>query len=576
MGLMLMDETTVVIANLDELEEFIKGGCSPNKLSKPTKNANDPSSPGGDSGGNQSPKPGGGRGGRSMSDFAMSASASAMMQSDDTQLTENATYLTIDPPLKAMMDRLHNDPKNPSVFTFAFKAQADARLMLRLRKILGVPDLRGLPNQKVIGVMLNKFELEKFYATAAVEFFNENDVKQLEEFFKKRLDNIAKFLSQYLGLKVEAEGGEGGGSSSSSGGAPKGGSLGVAGGLAGISNAEEGPPSKLRFSRKGRYLIAVFEFNLTTRAYARIASWSEDVVAQTRGKVDMASPMPLWKELSAASMKLHEANIPRATFMRDEAVGGRLARIYPPQERVSWMAGLLPLLGHDELYKAIDTKKDWRMPTNLRAGARIVPEFLDPRYPDRAWYANVDSIGRVQAATHFVGIAGVGLDAADYNLAAETDDKKREAMSKKMGAFNYDRPTALKDVTDGASNTIFMIQVPPNYQRPWLAGGGATTMGVGETRSMKPFVHNYGKDRKGAYVVMLDGSVRFISETITDDVFKALCTIKGGETIENIDAVAPKLKSLTNPELKTEGADDKKEEKKDETKDEKKEEKKDD
>src|SRR5262249_3718945 len=144
-----------------------------------------------------------------------------------------------------------------------FKAQADPRLMARLQKVLGVPSLRGWPNQKVVGVMLNKFELEKFYATVAMEFFNENDVKELENYIKKRLDNIAKWVGGYLGgIKIEAEGGEGGGSSGGSGGGvPKGGG-GVAGGLAGISNAEDGPPSKLRFSRKGRYLITVFELNL--------------------------------------------------------------------------------------------------------------------------------------------------------------------------------------------------------------------------------------------------------------------------------------------------------------------------
>ena len=47
-------------------------------------------------------------------------------------------------------------------------------------------------------------------------------------------------------------------------------------------------------------------------------------------------------------------------------------------------------------------------------------------------------------------------------------------MARKLGIFGYDRITKPEDITDGASNTILMIQVPPPYQGPWIAGGGST------------------------------------------------------------------------------------------------------
>jgi hypothetical protein len=545
---------------MDNLEQFIKEGCAPAKLTKPTKSADPNQQPA-----QQDPK--GGRGGGRGSSikeasrvngqsagYAATMNWNAAVFVDDAEevLTDSPTFLTIKPPMKIMFDRLHNDPKLPPVFTHVIEVQADKRLFERIQKLLGIPfNQQQLPSMKIIGVMLNKYELEKFYGTIAIEFFNENDVQVIEKFVKKNGERIGKYVGGVLGgIKVEvegADGGGGGGGGSGKGGSGKGGgssdsNAGAGIGIPGIGSAEEGPSSKVRISRKGHVLIGVFEMNLITRAYDRIKGWSEALVARTRGMVDMASPAPMWKELSAAAVKLRETNIPRATYQSDETRGGRFNRPVPPHQRVSWMAGLLPHLGHDDLFKQIDTKKNWQEDKNLKAAERIVPEFLDPRYSDKTWFANIDSYSdRVIAATHFVGIAGVGMESADY----KADDKR-------VGAFSYDRPTPIKDVTDGLSNTIYMIQVPPNYQRPWMAGGGATVMGVPETNWKRYFMHNHG-GKRGTYAIMLDGSVRFISEGVSDEVFKALCTIKGGdsEVIGDIETVAPKVKPGGEVELKT-------------------------
>ena len=87
-------------------------------------------------------------------------------------------------------------------------------------------------------------------------------------------------------------------------------------------------------------------------------------------------------------------------------------------------------------------------------------------------------------------------------------------LRKKLGLFGYDRSTKFEDVSDGLANTIYLIQVPPVYQRPWVAGGGATVQGVPESRSIAPFVSVQSDGKHGAFVLMADGSVRFIKETI--------------------------------------------------------------
>jgi len=75
----------------------------------------------------------------------------------------------------------------------------------------------------------------------------------------------------------------------------------------------------------------------------------------------------------------------------------------------------------------------------------------------------------------------MGHDAAEYR-------SDEPATAKKLGILGYDRATKMQDVTDGAANTIMMGQVPPTYQRPWMAGGGSTVEGVPEQGSVRPFV----------------------------------------------------------------------------------------
>jgi hypothetical protein len=237
--------------------------------------------------------------------------------------------------------------------------------------------------------------------------------------------------------------------------------------------------------------------------------------------------------------------VPKGTYTREESLGGRLVRSFPPHERVGWLVSLLPHMGHEDLFNRIDKKKSWRDEENLKHGAILVPEFLNPSFERRTWRASVPSLGlRDQGATHIVGVAGVGPDAGDYSL-------NDTSVAKKIGMVGYDRRANMKDVTDGASNTMYMIQVPPTQPRPWIAGGGASVVGIPERDSVRPFAVTGPNGKRGATIIMADGSVRFVADTISDDVFKALATIRGGEDIPDLDKQAPKVDPKKGAELKT-------------------------
>src|SRR5207253_3912844 len=82
------------------------------------------------------------------------------------------------------------------------------------------------------------------------------------------------------------------------------------------------------------------------------------------------------------------------------------------------------------------------------------------------------------------------------------------------------------------------------YRTPWIVGGG-TVRGVPETNSLAPFVSAEYKGQKGTFVIMADGTVRFLAkDKITDKQFQALCTIQGDKpSDEELDKIAEKVYS---------------------------------
>jgi len=258
-------------------------------------------------------------------------------------------------------------------------------------------------------------------------------------------------------------------------------------------------------------------------------------IVQEKGALDMSGNRNRVFELAAATQRLAEANqrqFPKATIER-AVPASRAGRPYAPNQRISWMAELLPYFGQNALYAQISRTHSWNDPENLGTASTLVPQFLSPGTPQESWWVKYPKVSDPVAATHYVGIAGVGLDAASY---AANDP----AVADKIGIFGYDRQTPVRDIIYGASNTILLAQASPLVKRPWMAGGGSTAVGVPEKNSIKPFVSVQANGKKGTMVVMADGAVRFISETCSDEVFKALSTIKGNESVI-LNREAPKV-----------------------------------
>jgi hypothetical protein len=346
-------------------------------------------------------------------------------------------------------------------------------------------------------------------------------------------------------------GGVGGGGSLSKGGRGAGGAgLPQAGGGGGAGNQpsaeDEAAKGLINVERTNEYILitASVKNSLGEFADKHVAGW----MTQIRGSQEMAGGKFRFGDVSSAlrfyNEKFNEKQtvpaFPFGAYPRtpDAERGGRP---YPPTERVSFLRELLPYLG-DERYltldKAIDPEKSWRdnsgSLSNASIGKILIPHFLNPAAGSDTNYVNVRGLDFSMAATHFVGMAGVGPEAAYY---PKSDPR--------AGIIGYNRQAQAEDVKDGLSNTIFMIEADKAALGPWIAGGGSTVRGtsdagtdVGRKGGFSSPVFN---GKQGVWALMADGSARFITKDINPEIFKALCTMAGSDSAGAIDLVAPKF-----------------------------------
>ncbi|MCA9013291.1 MAG: DUF1559 domain-containing protein, partial [Planctomycetaceae bacterium] len=154
----------------------------------------------------------------------------------------------------------------------------------------------------------------------------------------------------------------------------------------------------------------------------------------------------------------------------------------------SWRTLILPYLEEAALYNSIDLSKPWNHPDNSVALEAMPEAYACPS-------VNFD-VGH----TTYLALNGPEC------------------------IFNGATPRQLSDCTDGSSNTIAVVESPKDQSVPWMApqdAGIATFIGLNDESET---AHT-----GGFQVLILDGSVRFVSNTLDVETRKALATIAGAE-----------------------------------------------
>ena len=161
---------------------------------------------------------------------------------------------------------------------------------------------------------------------------------------------------------------------------------------------------------------------------------------------------------------------------------------------LSWRVHILPYMEQQALYNQFHLDEPWDSEHN-KTLIRLMPvQYIDPS----------STLNPAEGRTHYLGVKGAG------------------------SLFNgTDKGTTMKQITDGTSNTIAVLQVNDDRATTW------TKPDDWEPDAKDPLKGLAGSMHPSTFIAgYADGHVMSIHEGIDQEVFKKLLTIAGGEVIE--------------------------------------------
>jgi prepilin-type processing-associated H-X9-DG protein len=165
----------------------------------------------------------------------------------------------------------------------------------------------------------------------------------------------------------------------------------------------------------------------------------------------------------------------------------------------SWRVLLLPYLDQGPLYVQYRFDEPWDGPNNRKLADKILHVFNCP--------SEVHGDGKGTATmTSYVAVVG-----------PET-------------AWPGTKPTTIRDIKDGTSNTLLIVEVA-NSGIHWMEPRDLHVVQMASTINPKSGQGISSPHTGGAQVLMADGAVRFISQNLAAETIRALLTAHGNETI---------------------------------------------
>ncbi len=187
------------------------------------------------------------------------------------------------------------------------------------------------------------------------------------------------------------------------------------------------------------------------------------------------------KQIGLAMHNYHEAfgSFPPGGIVREDGT-----------EMMSWVASMLPYIDQYPLYRQINEDFGWKSPQNQAIFSTPIPTLTNPGIPDQTG-------------------PGICHYAANSHL------------------FEINKCWRIRDTTDGTSNTILAGDVSAGFKQ-WGDPTNVRDPGLGIGQAPDKFGSPF---RGGTHFLLMDGSVRFVSENVDINVLKALATPDGGEVI---------------------------------------------
>jgi len=180
----------------------------------------------------------------------------------------------------------------------------------------------------------------------------------------------------------------------------------------------------------------------------------------------------------------------------------------------AWSSRILPYLEHGDLYDRLDLRAAWDAPQNRMWTKQYLTVFSCPT----SWK-------RYAGLTDYCGISG--------STHKATTDGSRNGLL--FLVHPNARAVTMSAILDGTSNTIAIsegVAVGEDNYGFWSCGANCLGHDEGPINNRHGSLDEIASLHPGgANAVFADGSVRFLSETLSLDVVAALCTRNNHEVV---------------------------------------------
>jgi len=156
----------------------------------------------------------------------------------------------------------------------------------------------------------------------------------------------------------------------------------------------------------------------------------------------------------------------------------------------SWRTLILPYMDQEVLYSKIDLTKPWDDSANAEAFKTTIWAYRCP--------------------------SAMGPETHTTYLAVVTSNS----------CLRPGESARISDIKDGTSNTLLVIEVASEHAVPWMAPTDAEESSFLVISSTSKVVHT-----GGAHALLADGTVRFLNDTMSAEIRRALISIDGNESL---------------------------------------------